>query len=82
MTHRKLFSEARTLWIRAERYSGFGRCFEPKCFPIREVIKTPLILYSGGGLAILKGGFVDTRSRIEYLILDIMLDKFVGVRIC
>ena len=82
MTHRKLFSEARVLRIWAERFSGFGTCFEPKRFLIREVIKTPLILYSSGGSAILKGGFADTRSRIEYLVLDIMLDKFVKVRIC
>jgi hypothetical protein len=24
------------------------KCFEPKHFPIREIVQTPLILHSGG----------------------------------
>ena len=33
------------------------KCFEPKHFPIREVIQTPLTFHSGGGSGRLKGEF-------------------------
>ena len=57
------------------------KCFEPKCFLIREVIQTPLTLHSGVAQEGSKGNSIAMQGRIAYLILDIMHDKFVRVRI-
>ena len=45
------------LGLELSRMVALRRRFEPKHFPIREMIQTPLTLHSGGGLGRLEGEF-------------------------